>query len=222
MARAETCSRCGEEIRFGIREPISTPRWLHREEVDHTVLHGQPYTLEMQAETERQRHLPRFREGKDGEIIQYTTAEWEEARYTKAKRAELAAARADEDDEDEVVEPLPEPEVRARPIDISEFAPRSGIRQIYNLIEKTQGWQIVNLHYARGPRMGAKGQCLGISDSVVLRAKQDKALDGTMRVAVASWIDGAFNIAWIGTVDKNNVLYPISANSNEMKDWIRT
>src|SRR5690348_14208881 len=163
MAKAEHCSRCGEEVRFGVREPISTPRWLHAQDVDHTVLFGQPYTAEMQAETQRQRHLPRFREGKDGETIQYTTAEWEEARYTKAKRAQLAAERADEDDE-EAEEPLPEPEVRARPIDISEFAPRSGIRQIYNLVEKTPGWQIVNLHYARGPRMGASGGSLGISD----------------------------------------------------------
>lgn len=218
MARSETCSRCGEEIRFGTREPVSSPRWLHAAEADHEVLHGQPYTAAMQVETERQRHLPRFREDKDGNVIQYTTAEWERSKYSKAKRDQLDEAELGDDIE---VEPLPEPEVRARDIEVSEFAPRSGIRQVYNVVDRTPGWSIINLHYARGPRTGAQGQLLGISDSVVLRAKQDRALDGTVRVAVASWLDGAFNIAWIGTIGSDNVLRPNLANSTEMKDWIK-
>lgn len=202
-----------------MREPIPTKRWLHREEVDHEVLHGQPVTDDHRAEWERQLDLPRTRPvyDKDGSVVgeeTYTTRELDRKRMSKAKRDQLDA------EEDVEPEPIPEPEVRRRPIDPAEFAPRSGIRQVVNLVAKTKGWTMYRLDYARGPYIGAAGTVLSISDSVVLGAREEPALDGSVRFAVASWRDGDFDSAWIGTL-KDHVAYPQPANAKTMKQWIK-
>ncbi len=179
----ETCGECGEEIRFGIRPPIPTSRWLHVEEVDHPILHG-------------------------------TRAEHDWS--VKLVAGELVHV----DDEEVPEEPLPEPEVRARDIAVEEFAPRSGIRQIYNLIGRTEGWEIVSMKHSRGPRLGALGGSLGIADCVVIRAREAPGLDGSVRIAVASWLDGKFDFAYIGTI-ADGQLAPVAANSQTMKAWIK-
>lgn len=48
MPRPQTCSRCGEEVRYGTREGVTG--WLHRGEVDHLPIFGQIFTPEMAAE----------------------------------------------------------------------------------------------------------------------------------------------------------------------------
>lgn len=130
-------------------------------------------------------------------------------------------------------EPLPPVEVYAHDVDPKDFTPQSGIRQIANLvtgITKTgkkksdppaaPGWELVNLHHARGPYVGSKGELLSISDTHVLRARGPVELDGSRRIAVASWRDGKFDFAFIGTI-RNGNLSPIKVSSDEMKGWIK-
>lgn len=118
-------------------------------------------------------------------------------------------------------EPIPPAEILARPHDPDELPPRSGLRQMWNLIEKTPGWHNLGLTYSRGPRVGSKGTYLGnMADCIVLRAYQDAGLDGSVRVAVGSWEDGAFDFAYIGTIRKGR-LAPERVTSKQMKDWIK-
>lgn len=125
-----------------------------------------------------------------------------------------------EDLEEERDLTIPPPEVSAHPVGPDDFPPRSGIRQIYNLIGKTPGWEVVRFTAARGPYVGSKGEVLSISDSVVLTARGPVLLDGSRRVAVASWRDGAFDFAHLG-VAKNGRIEITPGNSAAMKDWIK-
>lgn len=123
------------------------------------------------------------------------------------------------DEDDEPVGPLPPVEVPAHPADPDDFPPRSGIRQVINLVEKTEGWERAALTSSRGPYMGAKGQCLSISDVTVLKARQ-VVLDGSVRIAVASWRDGKFDFAYIGII-KDHRLSPARVDASSMKNWIK-
>lgn len=38
MPKPETCARCGQEVRFGVRDGVET--WWHREHVDHNPIFG--------------------------------------------------------------------------------------------------------------------------------------------------------------------------------------
>lgn len=118
--------------------------------------------------------------------------------------------------EEEVVPPV---EVPMHTVTADDFAPRSGIRQIINLVNKTEGWDLVRLTASRGPYLGAKGQVLSISDFVVLGARCPR-LDGSVGVAVGSWRDAKFEIAYIGNI-ANGVLSPRRVNSTGMKNWIK-
>lgn len=120
-----------------------------------------------------------------------------------------------------VIEPLPPVEVRATPVEVDSFPARSGIRQIANLVLKTPGWELVNIHHARGPYFGGKGEVLSISDTHVLRARGSLRVDGSRPVAVASWRDLKFDFAFIGAI-LNGHLDPRKVSSTEMKDWIKT
>lgn len=140
--------------------------------------------------------------------------------------------------EDTTPEPIPPVEVCAHDVDPTDFAPTSGIRQIANLVSgatrvtpagksstskkhpaMAEGWELVNLHHARGPYMGSKGECLSISDTHVLRARAVR-LDGTVDIAVASWRDGKFDFAYIGTIRDGN-LSPHRVSSDDLKGWIK-
>lgn len=133
---------------------------------------------------------------------------------------------------------IPPIEVHAHEVDPSEFAPQSGIRQIANLVTGTTrvmpngksskslkhppmapGWELVNLTHSRGPYMGSRGDALSISDCHVLRARAHQ-VDGSVKIAVASWRDGDFEFAYIGTI-KDGRLAPERVSSDAMKQWIK-
>jgi len=207
--RSEVCARCDQEVRSGIRDGVNG--WWHRQNVDHETILGQMVTPEMLAERDRQSHTQRQRTTDAGEVQTYT-AHMFGLKDDALKQAQLEA--------DEVVDTTyPEPELRATPADPGDFPPRSGIRQILNLLPK-QGWELVRLTKARGPYIGADGSVLSISDSVVLGARGPVRLDGTHRVGVLSWRDGKFDSAYAGTVE-NGQITTTGVNATQMKAWIK-
>lgn len=114
---------------------------------------------------------------------------------------------------------IPPVEIPCHPVDPASFAPRSGIRQVINLLAK-HGWELRSITHARGPYIGSSGEMLSMSDTIVIRSRGPVRLDDTRRIAVASWRDGAFDFSFIGTI-KGGLCRPFSANSSEMKDWIK-
>lgn len=195
MTTPQTCSRCGEEVRYGKREGITG--WLHREGVDHLPLFGALWTAEDQSRVEASLSEMAAR-----------------GKVDKAK-AEAEAAEQEKETWDEV----PEPFVTAQPVGPEDFPPRSGIRQIHRLATKTDGWEVANFTLAIGPYVGASGQVLSISDSVkmVLRGPE---VDNGRRVAVASWRDGAFDFAYTGIL-RDGIVHTEPANSTALKAWIK-
>jgi hypothetical protein len=133
-----------------------------------------------------------------------------------------------------------EVEVWAHPVEPTEFAAQSGLRQMANLVSgetrlmpngKTSkskkhppaapGWELVNITHARGPYRGNNGKVLSVSDTHVLRARGPVGLDGSRRIAVGSWRDLAFDYAYVGVLSKSGRIDPlVRASSTEMKDWI--
>jgi hypothetical protein len=198
MTRPQTCSRCGQEVRYGVRGGIKG--WLHRDpDVDHMPLFGGPlWSPELQARLEA------------------SLAEM--AARGKADKKKDSGPAEEEDQPDKWAE-VPEPYVTAQPVGPGDFPPRSGIRQIYNLVEKTKGWEVANFTLAIGPYVGARGQVLSISDSVKM-VMRGPGVDSGVRVAVASWRDGSFDSAYIGIL-KGNTVHTQPANSNALKAWIK-
>ena len=189
------CSFCGQEIRFGTRDGVKG--WHHREHVDHVPRHGHSVPAQQAPEP-----VP-----------------------TEEELADQALQNA-------------KVEVYAHDVDPAEFAAQSGIRQIANLVTgetrvmpngkaskskkhppMAPGWELINLHHARGPYKGSKGEVLSISDTHVLRARA-RRLDGTADIAVVSWRDLKFDFAFIGTI-KDGRLSPRKVGSDELKDWIK-
>lgn len=225
------CGLCHQEIRLGWRD--GKHGWLHREAVDHEAVLGTPFTEEMRLEVERQRNLPRTRtvtrsKKVGGEKVTweeeetYTVAELDLKRWRKSKKyRDMEALEADDDEEEEEeVAPLPPVEVHCHPVEVESFPPRSGIRQICNTVLKAEGWEIRRLTHSRGPYLGSKGECLSISDTIILGASKAPELDGSRHIAVASWRDGKFDFAYVGAIISGN-LSPRRVNSTEMKDWIK-
>lgn len=192
-----TCARCGEEVRFGVVGDVKG--WHHRQPVEHMATLGHSPILP-QTEPE---DLPKTEEELAHEALQDAKVE-----------------------------------VWAHDVPLEDFAPQSGIRQIGNLVSgvtrvmpngkaskslkhppMAPGWELVNLHHARGPYKGSKGEVLSISDTHVLRARAVR-LDGTIDIAVASWRDLGFDFAFIGTI-KDGRLSPRKVGSDELKDWIK-
>lgn len=189
------CSRCGEEIRFGTRNDVKG--WHHRERTDCVPRHG----------------------------------------HSEPPREEYVAEPTEEELAAEALQNA-KVEVYAHDVPLTDFTPQSGIRQIGNLVSgitrlmpngKTSkslkhppaapGWELVNLHHARGPYIGAKGEVLSISDTHVLRARAVR-LDGTVDIAVASWRDLKFDFAFIGTI-KDGRLSPRKVGSDELTTWTK-
>lgn len=222
MPRPETCSICGEEVRWGWRPGLTSPQgpgsgfWMHREDVDHTPILGRIMTPEDIAEQERQLDLPRERHIYCDppfpliyRIETYTVRELELAKHRKDKRFQaMEAAKAvlhpDEDDDDEEegheLEPIeihstPMPTQGALQVGGREIPVPGGVRIFINLLDKIEGWEVERLTYARGPYLSAKGKSLGVSDSVVLRLR-GPLVDGRHLWAVASWRDGKSQFAY--------------------------
>lgn len=117
---------------------------------------------------------------------------------------------------------IPAPEVLAEPVEASSFPPRSGIRQVINLINKTQGWTLYRLTHSRGPRLGAKGDVLSISDTIVVGGREDPGLDGSVRFAIGLWVDGDFARGYTFTVrPPSRNIWPDMVNSTDLKAWIK-
>lgn len=187
------CSRCGEEVRFGERE--GKRGWWHRGPVDHMPVlgHSVPAAVSNMLEAEEEQAAADEEEGRMGP-----------------------------------------PEVPAHPVDLADFAAQSGLRQIGNLVSgvtkagkkksdppAAPGWELVNITHARGHYMGSKGGSLGISDTHVLRARGPVGLDGSRRVAVASWRDLKFDFAFVGAIMGGKLTSTRKVSSTEMKDWIK-
>lgn len=126
----------------------------------------------------------------------------------------------DEDGQPVIIEPLPTPEVECHPVEVDSFPPRSGIRQICSLVIK-QGWELRRLTHSRGGYLGAKGQVLSVSDSVVLGARGPARIDGGVPIAVASWRDGSFDFAHVGLITGGSRVPMTKVNSSTLKGWIK-
>jgi hypothetical protein len=226
------CSRCGEEVRMGIRRP-GVREWLHRQDVEHAAVLGHLMTFEAAEEVRRQREdVIRYMD--DG--TPYTTAEYEIKKDPDAARRKmrLAALRGEEVEEEE----MPEAEINAHDVDPTTL-PTGGIKQVVELVSgvtrlmpngknskskkhppAAPGWELVSLRHWRGPYLGADGKVLGISDIMRVKARGPKGLDGSQGWAVASWRDGEFDFAYTGVIQGGRTS-PTKVNSTTMKDWIK-
>jgi hypothetical protein len=112
---------------------------------------------------------------------------------------------------------LPPVEVSCHPVDPKDPLVPGGVRTVVNLIAKS-GWELRRLTHARGPYVGAKGDVLSTSDTIVLGARE---VDGD-RCAVASWRDGKFDFSYLGIIKPGVVVVEHGpANATEMKSWIK-
>lgn len=197
MSRPQTCSKCGEEVRYGVRGGVRG--WLHRDEKDHLALFGTLWTPEDQARVEA------------------SLAEM--ASRGKADKKTETLPSDDDDDGSDVWDTIPEPEVRCTPVPIEDLRPRSGILQMVNLIVKTDGWDLKAITRARGPWVGARGQVLSISDHHKVSALGPK-VDNGQRFVVACWRDMKFESGYVGLIREGKV-YPETLNSNDIKKFIK-
>ena len=224
--RSETCSRCGEEVRYGVRGGLTG--WLHREDVDHAPVFGHIASAEEKAGwaaemlVTRERlpskaagHCPTHQDLTPLEV--YTTAENDILKDKDVARRRQRLIELHGRDPDYVA-PIPEPEVRRQTVEVESFPPRSGIRQMVNLVLKTPGWELRRLTHARGPYMGSKGEVLSISDSIVMSARTK--VDDGYALVVCSWRDGAFDTGYTGVL-KAGVITPTPATSTAIKAWIK-
>ena len=112
-------------------------------------------------------------------------------------------AEEERDDEGNLVyttEPLPEPEVRATPVTLEDPRVSQGVRNVAKPGLKA-GWTITGLSYSRGPRVGAKGEALSISDCISLVMR---SADSKHRIW-AVWIDGKSAFAYVQEAKKSMV-----------------
>lgn len=206
------CSVCGQEIRLGYRDGVKN--WWHREPVDHNPIQGHRMTYADQEEVRRQREdVIRYMD--DG--TPYTTAEWEIMKDKDvARRKRRLAELRGEEEKDEVIPP---PEIPRHDVEVESLPPRSGMRQVANLVLKTEGWELRRLTAARGPYLGADGSVLSISDTLVLGARGPE-VDGGVAIAVASWRDGKFDTAYAGRL-RDGVAHVDPVNATDLKNWIK-
>lgn len=228
----ETCGRCGEEIRFGTRDGVT--KFWHRGPVDHEPAHGRAWTPEDTARQQALLDQLRVRpvgEPEDGvqRIAFYTVRRF-------GLKGDAAKAYDALNAPEEAV--LPPVEVWCHPVDPADPITPSGARTLAALVSgvtrvtpggKTSkslkhppmapGWELRRLTHARGPYVGASGECLSVSDVVVLGARGPE-VDGGYRIAVASWRDGKFDFAWTGVV-KDGTAHTEQANSDALKAFIK-
>lgn len=228
----EQCSACGEEIRLGYRDGVKN--FWHRENVDHSPIHGHRLTR-AQAEADERHRREHIYYDDDGKP--YTAAEWEISRDkdSNRRRRRLAELRGEDPD---YVEPIPEPEIPRYDIDPATLESGSGVAQIYNLLAgitrvtpkgksskspkhppMAPGWEVRRLTGARGPYIGSDGSVLSISDTIVLGAVGPE-VDGGRAIAVASWRDGKFDTAYKGRI-KDGTAHIDPVNATDLKTWIK-
>lgn len=210
MGRPEVCGRCGQEVRYGVRPSPARPPadqdkpyWMHRDPADdleHTVILGTPWTPELQVK------------------IDAALAEM----ASRGKADDAKKKQQEEAEQAEKWDQIPPPEVPAYDIDVTDLPKGSGMVQIANLLNRTDGWEIVRLRKSRGPYIGARGQVLSISDCVRIGARGplEEGVDGGRRCAVASWRDGGFDFAYTGHI-RGRTVYTTAANFNGLKAFIR-
>lgn len=121
--------------------------------------------------------------------------------------------------------PLPPVEIQGHSVEPKDEIVPGGVRTITNLLAK-QGWELRRLTHARGPYVGAKGDVLSISDTIVLGAREAPrcwrgGLDRPPRIAVASWRDGKFDFAYVGVIQDGTIVVRDRANNTAMKAWIK-
>lgn len=199
----DQCSRCGQEIRWGWRD--GRQAYWHREDVDHATMQGHLHT-----QADEDAHNAVLDEVRyDDPVIPFLPVP-----YTIRERY----AKKLDDDGEEVVEPIPAPEVVAEPVEKGSSWVPGGAKQIWNLAEKN-GWTIVRATRSRGPRVHAShGTLLSISDFFQLKMR----LDSEDRSAVASWTDGKFEFAYNVTIHRDTkTLTADKANSDGLKAWIK-
>lgn len=224
--RSETCSRCGEEVRYGVRG--TTTGWLHREDGDHVAILGRIATTEDKARWQAELLVPRERLASKAvdrcptyqalwPLEVYTTAEHDITRDKDPERRRLRLIELHGQDPD-YVEPIPDPEVVRHDVEVDSFPPRSGIRQMVNLVLKADGWELRRLTHARGPYLGSNGKVLSISDTIVMSARSK--VDDGYAIVVCSWRDGAFDTGYTGVI-KGGVITPNPATSTAIKAWIK-
>lgn len=220
--RSQICSTCGQEVRFGVREGWG-PMWLHKNNTDHPATLGYLMSGEDWEEIERQLDLPRERQVPMDppfpllfRIEEYTTREYDLARYRKSKKFRLAEEQ--DSDEEFVFVELPPVEVPQSDVDPASLPPRSGLKQVCNLVLKASGWELVRLTHSRGPYIGASGEVLSISDRHVMSARN--RLDDRVLVAVGSWRDGKFDSAYTGTI-RDGRLVTEKVDATTLKGWIK-
>lgn len=202
------CSVCGQEVRSGYRD--GEHGWWHRGTVDHMTIHGHRTTYAAQAAIEAEANRERTRETEAGEVKTYTAATY------SLKGAALKAALGTTGD---APPPLPEPTVPQHDVEVDDLPPRSGMRQVANLVLKSDHWELVRLTSSTGPYLGSDGSVLSISERLVLGARGPK-LDGATRIAVASWRDGKFDTAYAGRIIGDRVQVD-SVNATDLKSWIK-
>ena len=227
----EICSRCGEEIRLGVRDGFYG--WWHREDVDHRPGHG---LLAEQADweaIESELHKPRERLDTDGELEIYTTARHDAEKLKNPEQRRAAIAELDAREGKDAAVALEPIEVRCQPLPLdargrdvtAEVAgvdgrPRTatipgGATQVLSLIEKHPAWSVKRFTYARGPYVGTKGESLGVSDSIILIAMVD--IDGQAAYAVFSWRDRKADWAW--RVNPNRTVDHLGVKA--LKTWMK-
>lgn len=176
-----TCSKCGEEVRWGRRHDQLA--YWHREDKDHFPLFGkllQPGEWEQIAA----RHHSRGGHDRDGNEVETAPAELEPVEVP-CTPLPLAGKRSVHQVVDDLGETL---EVREERVEIAgrTVVIPGGARALVNQVQKADGWELRRFTYARGPFVSAKSQSLGVSDSFVVGFAAP-VVDGRRWYGVASW-----------------------------------
>lgn len=234
MSRPQTCSRCGEEVRYGTRGGVTG--YLHREDKDHLPGFGRLWTAEDSARHEVE--LDRLRVRPVGEVDEEAGLQKVEFYTTRRVGLKGDAAKAYDAQHAPEDAALPPVEVWGHTVTPDDPLVPQGARLLAELVSgvtrmtpkgksskspkhpaMAPGWELRRLTRARGPYIGSSGEALSVSDTIVLGARGPE-VDGEYRIAVASWRDGSFDFAWTGVV-RGSAVVTEQANSNALKAWIK-
>lgn len=184
------CGRCGAEVRWGTRDLGRGPQtgFWHREETDHAAVVG-------------------------------TTMSYAESelfmRETAARRASIHAEKKGRKSEEEPEDTLDTDdlavEIWSTPVEPKDKRVPGGVRTITNLVNKTPGWEVKRLTYARGP--WGSGHHRKIVDTIVLGAQR---VDEPGIAVVTCHRDGKFEFGYAFAKHQGS-----KVNATELKTYIR-
>lgn len=98
---------------------------------------------------------------------------------------------------DEVLTPMPPIEVKSTFVTPTDDRVSTGARRIINAAKRA-GWTVL-VTYSRGPYIGAAGQFLRMSDSILVRGAKRYDDDPDHRLLfAAAWVDGSSEFAYFG------------------------